>query len=59
MQNSSNLSWSLFEIPISIPKSPMKIKFSYISLALTVNLYLFKSLKETVEKGVKYVQSQQ
>ena len=37
----------------------MKIKFSYISLALTVNLYLFKSLKETVEKGVKHVQSQQ
>ena len=46
-------------ITVLIPKSSMKVKFSYDSLALTANLYLFKSLRETVENGVKYVQSQQ
>ena len=33
LQNYSNLSWSLFEIPISILRSPMTIKFLYDSLA--------------------------
>ena len=34
LQDCSNLSWSLFKIPVSIPKSPMKTKVLYDSLAL-------------------------
>ena len=34
LQNCSNLSWSLFEIPMSMLKSPTAITFSYDSLAL-------------------------
>ena len=33
LRNSFNLSWSVFEMPISILKSPMTKKFSYDSLA--------------------------
>ena len=48
LKNSFNLLWSLFEIPISILKSHMTIKFLYDSLAL------LNELDSSLKKWTKF-----